>query len=102
VTTTITLEELQAGIIQVMLGLASEWEYSGDIAPETRLFADMDLQSLDFVILSTALVRKYGRIPFDELYTDLSERGGDQEITVREFTQFVYTHLASAETSGQG
>ena len=56
-------------VIEVMLSLAGEWEYSGPVEPTTRFFADMELQSLDFVILSTALTRKFGKIPISTTIT---------------------------------
>lgn len=79
-----------------MKGLSGEWEYSGPISPETRFFADMELRSLDFVILSTAIVRRYGRLPFDELYSELAEKPPEErELTVREYVQFVAKHLGA-------
>ena len=93
----IDLEQVLSEVMDVMRGLSDEWEYDGPISPETRFFADMDVRSLDFVILSTALVKRYGRLPFDEFYTQLSERPPEErEVTVREYAEFVKHHLDRA------
>jgi acyl carrier protein len=97
--TTLSQDQMVSEVIEVMLSLAGEWEYSGPVTPTTRFFADMELQSLDFVILSTALTRKFGKIPFDELYTDLSDQPEDKEITVAEYADFVYHHLPGTQAA---
>jgi len=56
----------------------------------------MALKSLDFAILATSSVRKFGPIPFDELYTDLGEQPpDDREITVSGYAAFISSHLNS-------
>jgi hypothetical protein len=87
--------------MEIMTELAGDWEYTGVLTPETRMYADMDMKSLDFVTLSAALVNRFGRIPFDELYTQLAEQPPEtREITIREYVAFVYRHLPQAAVSG--
>lgn len=89
-------ESVLTDVMRVMRDLSEEWDYSGPITPDTRFFADMEVRSLDFVILSTALARLYGRLPFDEFYTQLSERPPeDREVTVREYADFVTNKIAA-------
>lgn len=91
------LDNVLENVMKVMGDLADEWEYSGPITPDTRFFADMEVRSLDFVILSTAMVKLYGRLPFDQFYTELSERPPEErEVTVREYAQFVRRHLMAS------
>lgn len=92
------LTDVLKGVMETMGSLAEEWEYSGPITPDTRFFADMDARSLDFVILSTAVGKLYGRLPFDQLYSDLSELPADErEVTVREYAEFIHRHLNGKE-----
>lgn len=83
-------------LLAIFESLSGEWEYSGPVSPSSRLFADMALKSLDFAILATSSVRKFGPIPFDELYLDLGERPAEaREITVEEYAAFISKHLHS-------
>jgi acyl carrier protein len=92
-----TRDQLQEEVIQVMAGLSNEWEYDGPLSPETRFFADMDLKSLDFVILSTAIVKRFGRVPFDEFYSRLADLEPEtREVTVSQFVDFIYENPPSA------
>lgn len=91
------LDNVLENVMKVMGDLADEWEYSGPITPNTRFFADMEVRSLDFVILSTAMVKLYGRLPFDQFYTELSESPPEErEVTVREYAEFVRRHLMAS------
>ena len=87
-------EQVLADLIKLMEGLAGAWEYSGPVTPQTRFFADMDLRSLDFAILSGEVVRKYGRLPFDVFYSELTDRPAEErEVTVSEYVDFVCRNL---------
>jgi acyl carrier protein len=87
-------DEVLAGVLEIMGDLAGQWEYSGPLSPDTRMLADMEMKSLDFVILATAVVKRYGIIPFDQFYTQLSDVSPEErEVTVRQFVDFVCAHL---------
>ncbi|MEX0789148.1 MAG: hypothetical protein WD178_00060, partial [Actinomycetota bacterium] len=79
-------------------GLSNEWEYSGAITSETRFFEDMELRSLDFVILATAMVQRYGRLPFEKFYVELAERPAEnREVTVAEYCEFLCRQINEHE-----
>lgn len=95
----------QAGImtdIVAMLGtLAKDWEYSGTITPETLLFEDLGFESLDIVVLGTAIQERYGQhMPFAEFLSDIGQRE-ERDMTVCELAAFVQQQLDHAATGGQ-
>jgi acyl carrier protein len=68
-------------------------EYSGEIGPQTRFFADLGCASIDAVVLGETLERHYGRqFPFNEFLSDLGRRGAE-DVTVGELASFIHRHL---------
>jgi acyl carrier protein len=89
-----TREEIAQDILQLLQELADDWEYSGEITPQTRLFTDMGLTSLDVVVLGTAIQERYGQtFPFLEFYAEIGQRDV-QDIPIGEWVEFIYKHLA--------
>jgi acyl carrier protein len=73
--------------------LAGDWEYSGAITPESHLFADLGLESLDLVVLGTSIQADYERVlPFPELFANIGQRQ-NPDVSVSEWVDFVYEHL---------
>lgn len=90
----LTEDQITADVIDVIREMAGDWQYTGPLNPETRMYADMEIQSLDFVTLASAMVNRYGPIPFDDFYTQLGEQPPEtREVTVGEFSQFVFRNL---------
>src|SRR5262249_33781697 len=88
-------------VLGLLRQLADDWEYTGDITPQTRFFADMNLASLDIVVLGTAVQEHYGQIlPFAELFAELGQRS-IPDIPISEWVDFIYTHLNGQPLSGQ-
>jgi acyl carrier protein len=70
--------------------LAGDWEYDGEIAPDTSFLADMGLESLDLVVLGTMIQQRYGRLPFAEYLAEIGRRPVEQrDVTVAELVAFV-------------
>lgn len=91
----VTADEVAIAVTEVIAELAGDWQYSGAITRQTRMYADMEIQSLDFVTLASALVNRYGPIPFDDFYTRLGEQPPEtREVTVGEFSDFVFQSLS--------
>jgi len=92
-------EEIMANTLAIFHRLADDWEYSGEITPQTLLFTDLGLQSLDVVVLAMSIQEHYGRpLPFADLFTDMAARG-IRDISVSEWVDFLYEHLNSASRS---
>jgi acyl carrier protein len=68
-------------------------EYSGEIGPRTRLFADLGLASIDAVVLGEDLEEHYGRkLPFQDFIADLGRRAV-RDIELGELAGFLHRHL---------
>lgn len=90
-------EAILKDVLSLLRELAGDWEYHGDITQDTYLFADMGLESLDVVVLGTAVQEHYGQVlPFPEFFAEVGQREL-QDISVGEWVDFVYKHLDSGE-----
>lgn len=97
-------EKIMADVLSLLKKLADDWEYTGEITPRTRFFADLGLASLDVVVLGTAVQEHYGqRFPFVELFAEVGQRE-IPDIPVGEWVDFIYQHLnpVSGEGSSAG
>jgi acyl carrier protein len=87
-------DDILNDVLLLLRQLADDWEYSGAITEDTNLFADMGFQSMDVVILATAVQEHYQRVlPFTEFFAELGERE-QRDISIREWIDFVYANLA--------
>ena len=98
----ISKQEVSEKIFALLGKLANDWEYDGEIGPETYLFSELGLQSLDVVILGNTIQEEYGQpIPFSDLLEDIGQRALN-DTQVSEWIDFTYDHLAAAQVaSGQ-
>ena len=87
------IKEVFSRIVLIIEGLSGDWEYSGEITPETTLLEDLGFESIDAVALGSAIEEHYGQsIPFAQYLSELEERGAS-DITLGEIAEFVYAHL---------
>jgi len=94
-----TREEVMEDVLMLLGRLSEDWEYGGEITPETRFFADMGLASLDVVVLGTAIQEHYGRVfPFMKLFAELGERQ-IPDIPVGEWINFIHTQMQASEST---
>jgi acyl carrier protein len=76
-------------------------EYSGDIEPDTMLFADLGLVSIDVVILGETLERIYGRpFPFGGFLAELG-REGLRDLPLGRLVAFLDDQLTARTSEGQ-
>jgi acyl carrier protein len=81
--------------LQELLGNFQGREYSAEIGPETRFFADLGLASIDAVVLGESLQAHYGRpLPFGELMAELGRRT-DRDLSIGELASFLQSHLST-------
>ena len=96
-----TREDIMEDVLRLLRQLADDWEYTGEITPQTCLFADMNLVSLDVVVLGTAVQEYYSQIiPFAELFAELGQRG-IPDIPISEWVDFIYVHVNNLSVSQQ-
>jgi acyl carrier protein len=86
-------EEILTDVKLLLRRLADDWEYGGDITQDTYLLADMGFESLDVVVLGTAVQERYGQVlPFPELFAEIGQREL-RDISVGEWVDFIHQHL---------
>jgi acyl carrier protein len=89
-------EEIEGYVLKVLQELADDWDYSSAVGPATGLFRDLGFESLDAVVLGTAIQEHYQCVmPFAELLADVGQREV-RDLTVGELVTFVETHLGVA------
>ncbi len=94
--------DVVSSIVEILRGLSGDWEFDKPIGSETRLLGDLAMKSLDLVVLSNALVKRYGLIPFDLLYTQMGEIPVEQrDMTVSEFADFVVENSPTVANTKQ-
>jgi acyl carrier protein len=85
--------QVRDAILELLEQLAGDWEYDGEIGPETAFIADLGLESLDIVVLGTMIQERYGRLPFPEFLNEIGQRPVEQrDLTVAELVVFVCEH----------
>ncbi len=88
-------KEIEAYVLTLLQELARDWEYTAAVGGETGLFSDLGFESLDAVVLGTAIQEHYDRpMPFAELLADVGQREV-RDLTVGELVGFVEAHLAA-------
>jgi acyl carrier protein len=94
-----TTTQLLTDVLQLMNQLAGDWEYDGPITAGTYLFGDLGLESLDLVVLGTAIQERYGRMPFAEFFAEIGQRPL-RDLTVGELVEFIGQHQHGAARGG--
>ena len=86
-------ETILSDVLLLLRQLADDWEYSADITESTYLGVDIGFESLDVVVLGTALQEYYKQVlPFSEFFAELGQRERP-DVTVGEWVDFVNAHL---------
>jgi acyl carrier protein len=91
---TLDREMIMADVLALLQGLASDWEYSGDITPETYLFSELGFESIDAVVLASHIQEHYKRqFPFPEFLAELGRREV-KDLKIGELVDFIGSHLS--------
>jgi acyl carrier protein len=85
-------EEILDYVLRTIEELAHDWDYSSPVTPDSLLFTELGLESLDVVVLGTAIQEHYRfHMPFAEFLADL---GRDQrDVSIAGLVDFVNKHL---------
>ncbi len=104
-----TIEHIFQSLSKIINSLKDEWEYSGEITPDTSLFTDLDFESIDAVVLGSMIEEHYNRpFPFAEYLASIGDSagGGNKEgardIKVRDLVSFIYRNLSSMVADNAG
>jgi acyl carrier protein len=77
---------------EVMAAAFPDRDLPSDVGPETRVFADLGLASIDVIVLGERLEQFYGRrLPFGPFLAGLRARGAD-DLVVGELVAFLQDH----------
>ena len=81
------------GILALLREAQGDWEFDGEIGPDTRFVADLGLESLEIVVLSTMVQQQYGRLPFPQFFDEIGQRPVEErDVSVVELATFVCEH----------
>src|SRR5580692_2356682 len=90
-----TREEVLNYVLQTVQNLCQDWDYADPVGPESLLFTGLGLESLDAVVLCTAIQEHYRiTMPFAELLADIGEKRRD--LSIAELADFVDQHINAA------
>ncbi len=80
-------------ISEIIGSLKDEWEYSGQITPETTLFTELEFESIDAVVLGSMIEEHFKRsFPFAEYLANLGEQK-IRDISLKDLVDFVHQNL---------
>lgn len=87
-------DQVLAEVLELLNSVVGDWEFEGSVGANTRLFADLALESLDLVILGAKVQEHFGRtLPFTQLFAEIGQRD-IRDVTIGEWADFVAAHLA--------
>jgi phosphopantetheinyl transferase/acyl carrier protein len=85
-------QEILDYLLQKMGELTEDWDYPDPVSPESKLFTELGFESLDAVVLCTAIQEHYQTpMPFAELLAEIGQQ--QRDLSIDELTDFVNTHL---------
>jgi acyl carrier protein len=85
-------QEILTYLLQKMGELTQDWDYADPVHPESRLFTELGFESLDAVVLCTAIQEHYKtQMPFAELLAEIGQQ--QRDLSINELVDFVDTHL---------
>ncbi len=88
-------QEILDYLLQKMGELTADWDYPDPVSAESLLFTELGFESLDAVVLCTAIQEHYQTpMPFAELLAEIGQQ--QRDLSIGELTDFVNTHLGGA------
>ncbi|WP_020468174.1 hypothetical protein [Zavarzinella formosa] len=88
-----SVEAIYEDLQEVMARTFPDREYSGPVGPDTLLFGDIGLASIEFVVLAEKLEGYYGRkLPFGALLITLRDRGA-KDLELGEIVSFLHQQV---------
>lgn len=81
------------GILALLREAQGDWENDTEIGPDTRFVADLGLESLEIVVLSTMVQQQYGKLPFPQFFDEIGQRPVEErDMSVADVARFVCEH----------
>lgn len=94
-----TREDTYTYVHGMIQNLMQDWDDAdAELGPDTLLFSELGLESLDAVVLGASIQEHYGvEMPFGQMYTELGEQ--EKDLSLAELVDFVHSHLSAAASS---
>ena len=90
---TYSKDEVLTYVLNLLEQLAEDWDYEGEVTPETLLFRGLNLQSLDVVVLGNSIVEHYNNpIPYADFLAEIGQREFN-DVSVGEWVEFTHQHI---------
>jgi acyl carrier protein len=91
---TTTQPEILAYVLKTVQDLCQDWDYADPVGPESLLFTGLGMESLDAVVLCTAIQDHYRiTMPFAELLADIGQK--QRDLSIAELAEFVGQHVGT-------
>jgi acyl carrier protein len=103
-----TQPEILAYVLKTVQDLCQDWDYADPVGPDSLLFTGLGMESLDAVVLCTAIQEHYRiTMPFAELLAVIGQK--QRDLSIQELADFVNQHVGAgaqaepqeAETASQ-
>jgi acyl carrier protein len=89
-----TQAEILAYVLKTVQDLCQDWDYADPVGPESLLFTGLGMESLDAVVLCTAIQEHYRiTMPFAELLADIGQK--QRDLSIAELADFVNQHIGA-------
>ena len=93
--------QVTQGILELLGEAQGDWEYTGEIGPDTRFVADLGLELFEIVVLWAMVQQRYGRLPFPQFFEEIGQRPIDErDLSVSEVAMFVCEHRQPSPLEG--
>jgi acyl carrier protein len=87
-----TRQQVLDYVLETVQALCQDWDYEDAVGPESLLFTQLGLESLDAVVLCTAIQEHYRvQMPFAELLAEIGEK--QRDLSIEGLADFVSQHL---------
>ena len=91
-----TEAEILAYVLTTVQDLCQDWDYADPVGPESLLFTGLGMESLDAVVLCTAIQEHYQTtMPFAELLADIGQK--QRDLSIAELAEFVNEHVSTGK-----
>jgi len=95
-----TQPEIRAYVLTTVQNLCQDWDYAEEVGPESLLFTGLGMESLDAVVLCTAIQEHYQTtMPFAELLAEIGQQ--QRDLSIAELAAFVGQHVGANEAAEQ-
>jgi acyl carrier protein len=95
-----TQPEILGYVLKTVQDLCQDWDYAEPVGPESLLFTGLGMESLDAVVLCTAMQEHYQTtMPFAELLADIGQK--QRDLSIAELAEFVGQHVGAGAQAEQ-